>query len=200
MSADCSAASGSASTGTLAPLLPSAVHPVVAPLRHFLAVSVAVYGHARGVDDSPSASSSTALAAKPKPGGAPVQRPARAVRVLHAADPATAVPTLSLAALARDYAFVRDVVVRYAHANAGGQPSAAAGSEGAAPGGGAPASVGAGGSGAAAALRESSGSEWGVSRAVVASLQERGLLDLAFFAAHVRSGRGGGARRPTRPP
>jgi hypothetical protein len=79
-----------------------------------------------------------------------------------------AVPALALASLARDYAFVRDAVVRAAH------PAPACTSVGAD----APAALA-----AAAAAADALPRAAGVTRALVGSLENAGLLDLAFFAA-----------------
>lgn len=160
----------------------AATHPVVAKLASCLEVSLAVYGQSRGEDAPGAAAASSKTTGKTHGVGGSAAAgqsgvPLRPVRVLHAADAATAIPALSLAALARDYAFVRDLVVRYAHANAGGGQSAAAdiaptvGASGSAA-----IAAGAGGAGAAAALRDSAGTEWGVTRTVVAALQASSLV------------------------
>jgi hypothetical protein len=100
-----------------------------------------------------------------------------------------AIPALPLAALARDYAFVRDAVVRAAH------PGAARGAMESAGGATPPPSPAAA---AAAAAEDALPRAAGVTRCLVAALEEAGLLDLAFFAAagfpegHDRAGEGGG--------
>ena len=72
-----------------------------------------------------------------------------------------AVSGAALSALARDYSFSRDLVSRYAHSKR----------------------ISGGGGSSAVTFKEDSHSAWGVTRVVIASLEERGLLDLAFFAA-----------------
>ena len=180
----------------------AATHPVVAKLASCLEVSLAIYGQSRGEEApgaaaAPSSKTKTHGASSSAAGGQPGVVSLRPVRVLHAADAATAIPALSLAALARDYAFVRDIVVRYAHANAGGQAAVTTPGEAAPAAGSGSAAIatGAGGAGAATALRDSAGTEWGVTRTVVAALQASvppGMLTHNLF--HARSPSAAGAR------
>jgi hypothetical protein len=102
-----------------------------------------------------------AFGSKPATGSTSAVPDAKQLRLLRLHGPA-ALPGIALAALGRDYAFVRDVVVRYTHPHRPGADAASA-----------------------AAAREGVGSEWGITRVAVAALEERGLLDLAFYAAQV---------------
>jgi len=109
-------------------------HPIVAALSHTLSMSLLVYrpGDGKGKEGKGTTASLVSLTGQ------------------------AAIAGLGLAALARDYSFVRDAVVRYSH----------------------PLRDVEGGRG----KRDGPGSGWGVTRTVVAALEERGLLDLAFYA------------------
>ena len=221
-----------------------AVHPVVAAAVDTLRVSITVYDAVAAPtaaaaptrrisddfdDDSDDDAAPTAATSTDTGGTTPTTAANQLVcRGL------AAIPALALAALSRDYAFVRDLVVRYAHVHRDSVPahpsalaaavdaltsgvSSSASSAGTlglsfstssssalvAAGGtavtpsshavGAAASGAGGGAAASRGFRESTGSEWGVSRVVVSALQAAGCLDLAFFAGggHPRAVEGG---------
>jgi hypothetical protein len=134
-------------------------HPIVSALASTLTVGLAINSPAVPsqsslAGDKSSRKSTSTLSSSSSSGNS------TKVKTVYLTGSA-AVSGAALAALARDYSFARDLVTRYAH----------------------PKRV-AGGSGTSAVLfKEDVHSAWGVSRVVIASLEERGLLDLAFFAA-----------------
>lgn len=127
-------------------------HPVVAALAHTLSLAIVVYGQV-DVSAALKQPSSSVRGKDSKSTAAPV-------KVMYLTGQ-TAVAGAALAALARDYSHVRDLVARYAH----------------------PKRIGGGGASAHVAFKEDVHSSFGVTRAVVACLEERGLLDLASYCA-----------------
>ena len=168
----------------------AALHPVVSALSAYLPpVSIALYGRLPPqLQQQMQGASKDALSGKKGAKGADKGQPLPVTVVTLAATSTASVASSSsssavalagahlMSSLARDYCFVRDCVVRYAHPHRGSVAASSAFPSAGDPAALLPAQQ-------SSLLRESSGSEWGVTRTAVASLAEAGLLDLAFYAA-----------------